>query len=111
MFPTCRAPFYDDRRSRYSPAGLEITFQPRDLFENLEGAADTERGQAARELIQERLERYDGVPPHLQLGDWGVDGDREWPQCMFAAGETQAPDECPITVSREHPKAPRLVGE
>jgi hypothetical protein len=111
MFPTCRAPFYADRQSRSSPAGLEITFQPRALFENMEVTADTERGQAAREVIQERLERYDGIPPHPQLGDWGVDGDREWPQYMFAADETQAPDECPITVSREHPKALRLVGE
>ena len=35
MFPTCRAPFYDERMSRYCPIGLEITFQPRALFENL----------------------------------------------------------------------------
>ena len=111
MFPTCRAPFYDERRSRYSPAGLEITFQPRDLFENLGVTADTERGQAAREVIQQRLEEYDGVPPHPQLGDWGVDGDREWPQYMFASDETQAPDECPIHVTREHPKSAVLVGE
>ncbi len=33
MFPTCRAPFYDERKSRYCPVGLEITFQPRTLFE------------------------------------------------------------------------------
>jgi FPC/CPF motif-containing protein YcgG len=26
MFPTCRAPFYKRRRSRYCPVGLEITF-------------------------------------------------------------------------------------
>lgn len=111
MFPTCRAPFYDDRRSRYSPAGLEITFQPRKLFENLGVTADTERGQAAREHIQERLQQYDGVAPHPKLGDWGVEGDREWPQYMFAADEKQAPEECPITVSRDHPKTATLAGE
>jgi FPC/CPF motif-containing protein YcgG len=111
MFPTCRAPFYDERQSRYSPVGLEITFQPRALFENLGVTADTERGQAARELIQERLEAYDGVPPHPKLGDWGIEGDREWPQYMFADDESQAPDECPIAVSREHPKATVLAGE
>jgi hypothetical protein len=104
MFPTCRAPFYDERRSRYCPVGLEITFQPRALFENLGVTADTEAGQRAREVIQGRLESYDGVCPHADLGDWGVEGDREWPQYMFSSDETQAPDECPMVVTREHPR-------
>jgi FPC/CPF motif-containing protein YcgG len=104
MFPTCRAPFYETRKSRYCPVGLEITFQPRALFENLDVTADTEAGQRAREVIQGRLEGYDGVCPHADLGDWGVEGDREWPQYMLSEDEMQAPDECPITVTREHPK-------
>ena len=29
IFPTCRAPFDDKRRSRYCPVGLKITSQPR----------------------------------------------------------------------------------
>jgi FPC/CPF motif-containing protein YcgG len=103
MFPTCRAPFYDDRKSRYCPVGLEVTFQPRTLFEGL--TADTETGRHAREVIQDRLERYDGVCPHEDLGDWGVEGDREWKQYLFAHDREQAPEECPICVTREHPKA------
>ncbi len=104
MFPTCRAPFYDDRKSRYCPIGLEITFQPRALFEQLNVTGDTEAGQQARAVIQDRLSEYDGVCPHADLGDWGVEGDREWPQYMLAADEQQAPSACPITVTREHPK-------
>jgi hypothetical protein len=104
MFPTCRAPFYTDRRSRYCPVGLEITFQPRALFENLNVTADHPTGQQARELIQERLGEYDDLPPHPLLGDWGVEGDREWHQYMLPADETQAPDRPPIRVTREHPK-------
>jgi len=111
MFPTCRAPFYDARRSRYCPVGLEITFQPRALFEALDVTADTELGQEAREVIQDRLEAYDGVCPHADLGDWGVDTDREWPQYMFSADDDQAPAECPIAVSREHPKSRRLIDD
>jgi hypothetical protein len=103
MFPTCRAPFYDTYRSRYCPVGLEITFQPRALFDGL--TADTDAGQSARETIQRRLEEYDGVCPHADLGDWGVEGDREWPQYLLAEDSSQAPDECPITVTRDHPKA------
>jgi len=111
MFPTCRAPFYDDRMSRYCPIGLEITFQPRALFEGLDVTADTAKGKQARDIIQDRLESYDGVCPHADLGDWGVDGDREWSQYMLSADETQAPDECPITVTREHPRSSYRIGE
>ncbi|MFC6725510.1 YqcI/YcgG family protein, partial [Halobium palmae] len=59
IFPTCRAPFYDVRKSRYCPVGLEITFQPRALFDGL--TADTAAGQHARRAIQARIEEYDGV--------------------------------------------------
>lgn len=110
MFPTCRAPFYEQRKSRYSPIGLEITFQPRALFENLGVTAETKAGQQARDLIQDRLDGYDGVCPHADLGDWGVEGDREWPQYMLSENPEQAPDEPPITVTREHPKSDRLRG-
>ncbi|PSP71344.1 hypothetical protein BRC79_00750 [Halobacteriales archaeon QH_8_67_27] len=108
MFPTCRAPFYDDRKSRYCPVGLEITFQPRALFENLDVTADTSAGQHAREVIQGRLEDYDGVCPHADLGDWGVEGDREWVQYMLSEDDRAMPDECPITVTRDHPKSDAL---
>ena len=108
MFPTCRAPFYEERESRYSPVGLEITFQPRALFEALDATADTEFGRHAREVIHDRLEEYDGVCPHTDLGDWGVEGDREWRQYMLSSDHDAAPDECPIAVTREHPKSDRL---
>ncbi|EMA55834.1 MULTISPECIES: YqcI/YcgG family protein [Halococcus] len=110
MFPTCRAPFYEQRKSRYSPIGLEITFQPRALFENLGVTAETKAGQQARDLIQDRLDGYDGVCPHADLGDWGIEGDREWPQYMLSEDSSQAPAEPPITVTREHPKSGRLRG-
>lgn len=99
MFPTSRAPFYDERASRYSPVGLEITFQPRSLFDGL--THDTEIGRHAREVIQGRLGEYDGVCPHADLGDWGVEGDREWRQYLFYDDETQFPEECPLTVTPE----------
>jgi FPC/CPF motif-containing protein YcgG len=103
VFPTCRAPFYDERRSRYCPVGLEITFQPRALFEGI--THDTPAGQHAREQIQGRLAEYDDVCPHADLGDWGVEGDREWVQYLFREDPDASPDECPIRVTREHPKA------
>ena len=104
MFPTCRAPFYEERQSRYSQVGLEITFQPRALFEKLNVTADHPTGEQARELIQRRLEEYDGVAPHRFLGDWGVEGDREWHQYMLPEDESLAPDSPPIHIARDHPK-------
>lgn len=109
IFPTCRAPFYETRKSRYCPVGLEITFQPRALFENLGVTADTDAGQQARDVIHDRLEGYDGVCPHADIGDWGVEGDREWPQYMLSEDDQQAPTHCPITVSRDHPKSKYLI--
>ncbi|MCU4752436.1 YqcI/YcgG family protein [Halobacteria archaeon AArc-curdl1] len=109
MFPTCRAPFYDTRKSRYCPIGLEITFQPRALFDGI--TADTKAGQRAREVIQGRLEDYDGVCPHADIGDWGVEGDREWVQYMLSSDERQAPDTCPMRVTRDHPKGPVVIGD
>ncbi|WP_323174824.1 YqcI/YcgG family protein, partial [Natrialba sp. PRR66] len=91
------------RNSRYCPVGLEITFQPRALFEQLNVTPETEAGRHARDVIQGRLEEYDGVCPHADLGDWGVEGDREWSQYMLSEDPDQAPDECPIDVTREHP--------
>ncbi|WP_138005448.1 YqcI/YcgG family protein [Halalkalirubrum salinum] len=102
MFPTSRAPFYDDRMSRYCPIGLEITFQPRAVFEGI--TADTVAGQRARKVIQDRLEDYDGVCPHANIGDWGVEGDREWHQYLLPSDDEQAPETCPMEPSREHPK-------
>ncbi len=109
IFPTCRAPFYDERTSRYCPVGLEITFQPRSLFEEMGVTADTDAGERAREVIHDRLEEYDGVCPHADLGDWGVEGDREWVQYMLSSDDAQAPDVCPMTVTREHPKSDLLI--
>jgi hypothetical protein len=109
MFPTCRAPFYDERKSRYCPIGLEVTFQPRQLFESLDVTADTEAGQHAREVIQDRLTEYDGVCPHADLGDYGVETDREWTQYLFESDPTQSPDVCPLRVTREHPKVDPAV--
>ncbi|WP_096391642.1 YqcI/YcgG family protein [Halopenitus persicus] len=109
IFPTCRAPFYEERKSRYCPIGLEITFQPRALFEGLDVTPDAEKGERAREIIQDRLGDYDGVCPHADLGDWGHEGDREWVQYMLSSDENQAPSEPPIAISRDHPKSTRLL--
>jgi hypothetical protein len=78
LFLVARAPFYDDRRSRHTPHGLEVTVQPRWVFDGL--SADTDRGERVRRTIRARLESYDTVPPHPDIGPYGDDDSREWHQ-------------------------------
>lgn len=109
MFPTSRAPFYEERMSRYCSVGLEVTFQPRGVFHGV--TADTDAGQTARTVIQDRLEAYDGVCPHANLGDWGIEGDREWHQYLLPEDSEQAPPKCPLRITREHPKSSVSIGQ
>ena len=62
---------------------------------------DTAAGEHVHETVQGRMGTYDGVAPHADLGDWGVEGDREWRQYLFSADESQFPEECPLSVTRE----------
>lgn len=85
LFLVARAPCYEARRSRHTPHGLEVTVQPRWVFDGL--GADTERGREARRIIRERLEDYDGVPPHPDIGAYGDEDSREWRQYFLPRGD------------------------
>ena len=89
MFLVARAPCYEYRHSRYTPHGLEVTVQPRWVFDGL--GADTEAGQRARRVIRDRLADYDDVARHPDIGDYGVPGVHEWEQ--YALPDTNADDE------------------
>ncbi|WP_435348020.1 YqcI/YcgG family protein [Haloarchaeobius sp. HRN-SO-5] len=95
LFPTARIPGMDRRRSRHNPYGLEITVQPRSVFDGVAG--DTEAGQRAREVIHDRLEDYDEVCPHAHLGDWEDDESHEWKQYVLPNDERHLA-ECPLEV-------------
>jgi FPC/CPF motif-containing protein YcgG len=95
IFPTARAPFYERRRSRYNPHGLELTAQPRKIFAGITG--DTAAGKQARAVIRKRLEAYDDVPPHADLGDWGEA--LEWKQYLLPEGEGSH-ESCPLEVTK-----------
>lgn len=105
MFVTGAAPFFDERASRHNPHGLEVTFQPRHVFDGITG--DTEAGQRAREQIHDRLEGYDDVDVHAHVGDWEDDRSHEWKQYLLPDGdERYADDACPLDVDVD-----RTVGE
>lgn len=93
VFVVCNTPAHQRRRSRRSP-GMLMTFQPRWVFEGLEG--HTPKGQRAREVIRERLAAYDDVPAHPELGNYGEPGNREWAQYFLPDDNEAAPARCPL---------------
>ncbi|QLG60961.1 YqcI/YcgG family protein [Halorarum salinum] len=94
IFLVARAPCFERRHSRHAPHGLEVTVQPRWVFDGFE--AGTEAGERARRTIRERLEEYDDVPRHPDVGDYGAPGVREWEQYMLPDSNEARPEDFPI---------------
>lgn len=95
IFVVARAPFYSSRRSRYTPHALEITMQPRGTLDDITG--DTMKGKQVRRVIRERLEQYDLIPPHPDLGDYGSEQTREWMQYILPDNNEESVVRCPFT--------------
>ncbi|UPV74727.1 YqcI/YcgG family protein [Halorussus limi] len=93
MFVVARAPAYDRRNSRHAPHGLELTVQPRWVFDGL--GPDTEAGQRAREVIRQRLAEFDDVPRHPAIGDYGDPDVREWKQYVLPDDNDETVEEFP----------------
>ena len=99
MFIVGRAPFYTDRKSRYTPYGLEITIQPRRILDDISG--DTKEGQQARSVISERLDDYDDIAPHPHIGDYSDPTSREWKQYLLPESNEESLDEFPFEIDTE----------
>jgi uncharacterized protein len=100
MFVVCNTPSHGRRRSR-SSAGLTITFQPRWVFEGLEG--DSVAGKNARRTIRARIDRYDALPTSPRLGIYGAAGNREWQQYFLPDDNATTPrGRCPLHIISEN---------
>lgn len=98
MFIVGRAPFYADRKSRYTPYGLEITIQPRGVLDDI--SANTIKGQRARSIIGDRLKAYDDIAPHPDIGDYNDPNTREWKQYLLPTSNTESLTEFPFEIQR-----------
>lgn len=96
MFIVGRAPFYTERRSRYTRSGLEITIQPRRILEDVGG--ETPAGKRARSIIRARLEDYDDDTPHPDIGDYSDPSTREWKQYLLPTSNEESLDEFPFEI-------------
>jgi uncharacterized protein len=97
MFIVGRAPFYTERKSRYTPYGLEITIQPRKTLDDIRG--DTVKGQRVRSIIADRLESYDDIAPHHHIGDYGDPTSREWRQYLLPTSNEERLEEFPFEIN------------
>ncbi|WP_333769288.1 YqcI/YcgG family protein [Streptomyces sp. IBSBF 2435] len=94
IFVVCNTPAHVNRRSRHNRSFM-ITFQPRWVFEGLE--AHTPRGAKARQVIRNRIRRFDGMEPAGELGNHGEEGNREWRQYFLADTADGTVAACPFT--------------
>ena len=94
LFLVGRAPFYERRRSRFTPHGLEITVQPWSIFDGLTGLDD--EGQEARTIIRDRLAAYDDAEMHPDAGDFVDPRAKEWQQYMLPETNAESVARCPL---------------
>ena len=96
MFVFAAAPSYARRASRNVGPGLVLLFQPRNVFEGIEGG--TPRGMAARQIIRTRLGQWDTMPLHPDMGDYGDPSNHEWRQYFIPDDQGRLHEKCPLQI-------------
>ncbi|MCA1321024.1 YqcI/YcgG family protein [Bacillus tianshenii] len=88
------APAYKQRKTRDLGNSLVLGFQPRRIFEGLEGTSHG--GAMSREKVRERVEKWDQLPKHPNISHYGDPEHREWK--MYFIGDDSKPIEgkCPF---------------
>lgn len=88
------APAYKQRKTRDLGNSLIIGFQPRRIFQGLEGTSPG--GFMSREKVRERVEIWDGLPKHPNISHYGDDGHREWKQYFIGDDIEPITGKCPF---------------
>ena len=78
IFAFGNAPAYKQRKTRHLGNSLVIGFQPRTIFDGLEG--DRPKGAYSRQTVRERVEKWDQLPKHPNISHYGDPNHREWKQ-------------------------------
>ncbi|WP_240376873.1 YqcI/YcgG family protein [Bacillus piscicola] len=97
FFAFGNAPAYKQRKTRDLGNSLVIGFQPRRIFEGLEGTS--KGGAMSREKVRERVEKWDKIPKHPNISHYGDTEHREWKQYFIGDDTEPIEGKCPF-----HPK-------
>lgn len=88
------APAYKQRKTRNLGNSLVLGFQPRRIFEGLEGTS--KGGIMSREKVRERVEKWDGLPTHPNISHYGDPEHREWKQYFIGDDIKPIEGKCPF---------------
>lgn len=94
IFAFGNCPAYKQRKTRDLGNSLVIGFQPRKIFEGLEG---TEKGGImSREKVRERVEAWDNLPKHPDISHFGDPNHNEWKQFFIGDDSEPIAGKCPF---------------
>ncbi|MBM7553891.1 YqcI/YcgG family protein [Thalassobacillus pellis] len=94
IFTFGNAPAYKQRKTRDLGNSLILGFQPRVIFQGLEG---TEKGGImSREKVRSRVEKWDGLPTHPDISHFGDPNHNEWKQSFIGDDIKPIEGKCPF---------------
>ncbi|MCY0386852.1 YqcI/YcgG family protein [Robbsia sp. Bb-Pol-6] len=93
-FVVCACPSFRARHSRNLGPGMVLLFQPRSVF--VDTITNKVIGREARNQVRKRLETWDDVAAHPDLGFFGDPGNLEWKQYFLDDANAPAQDRCPF---------------
>ena len=94
IFVFGNAPAYKKRKTRHLGNAMVLGFQPRKIFEGLEG---TEKGGImSREKVRKRVEVWDQLPKHPDIGHYGDPTHNEWKQSFIGDDIVPIQGKCPF---------------
>ncbi|AIK37705.1 YqcI/YcgG family protein [Bacillus pseudomycoides] len=94
MFAFGNAPAYKQRKTRHLGNSLIIGFQPRIIFDGLEG--DRPKGAYSRQTVRERVEKWDQLPKHPNISHYGDPNHQEWKQYFIGDDIEPIEGKCPF---------------
>ncbi|MFD1969070.1 YqcI/YcgG family protein [Trinickia caryophylli] len=94
MFVVCACPSFRARHSRNLGPGMVLLFQPRSVF--VDTITNKVIGREARIEVRKRLDTWDDIPAHPDLGFYGDPGNLEWKQYFLDDANMPAGDRCPF---------------
>ncbi|WP_227396881.1 YqcI/YcgG family protein [Jeotgalibacillus aurantiacus] len=94
IFVFGNAPAYKQRKTRNLGNAMVLGFQPRAIFQGLEG---TEKGGImSREKVRERVEKWDQLPKHPDISHYGDPDHHEWKQSFIGDDINPVTGKCPF---------------
>ncbi|WP_028785081.1 YqcI/YcgG family protein [Thalassobacillus devorans] len=88
------SPAYKQRKTRNLGNSLVLGFQPRKIFEGLEGTS--KGGIMSREKVRERVEKWDQIPKHPDISHYGDPTHHEWKQYFIGDDVKPVTGKCPF---------------